>query len=157
MFLGVVLPRPSSWRRGSPAASPASLCAPWPRGHRLSPLSHSLSSPPSPAGTNAERLRQSTYCSRHRDRSGTPSIPVCIPAHSITSQVWVRSNLPFLLDMGRTKHLSFEDNFSQDRPQIVCHNLLPKTAQNKTKKLTQFPPALPPHQNKTQNQPTNQC
>uniref|UniRef100_A0A8C3GTE8 Uncharacterized protein n=1 Tax=Corvus moneduloides TaxID=1196302 RepID=A0A8C3GTE8_CORMO len=31
---------------------------------------------------------KSTYCSRHRDRSGTLSIPVCIPAHSITSQVW---------------------------------------------------------------------
>ncbi|KAL2306906.1 hypothetical protein Nmel_004851, partial [Mimus melanotis] len=54
------------------------------------PLPSPIPSPPlllsPPAGTNAERLQQSTYCPRHRDRSGTLSIPVSIPAHSTTAQ-----------------------------------------------------------------------
>ncbi|XP_017600534.1 PREDICTED: cytosolic 5'-nucleotidase 1B, partial [Corvus brachyrhynchos] len=75
-------------RGGAARQHPPHLCTPWPRGHSFSlplpfPLLSSLS-----RRTNAERLRQSTYCSRHRDRSGTLSFPVCIPAHSITSQVW---------------------------------------------------------------------
>lgn len=49
----IVLPRgdvfgsvPNSSRQGSLESSPVSFCAPWPRGRRFSPLSHSLSIPP---------------------------------------------------------------------------------------------------------------
>lgn len=63
-----------SWPRpGSPASPPISLGRP---GLAAAPP---LPSPPSPpAGTRAGRLRRVTYCSHHRDRSFTPSAPVCI-------------------------------------------------------------------------------
>lgn len=115
----VILPREMLWelfsqrrvRRGGAGREHSPHLSELPGPAATASLPFPIPSPPllpsPPAGSNAERLRQSTYCSRHRDRSGTLSIPVCIPAHSTTSQVWVRSSLLFLLDMGHMKPLSF--------------------------------------------------